>query len=144
MGGYPGVHSGEKAGLWPLIPGVHMGAEPLELGPFHQWKEIAMDLRLNALTSSALSGLTPASTQRTASAAVPGDSFADSFKTALNNVSAAQSKASSLQTQVQLGNPNVSLEETMLAMQKSQIGFQATLHVRNRICLLYTSDAADE
>jgi len=43
-----------------------------------------------------------------------------------------------LQTEVQKGNPNVSLEETMLAMQKSQIGFQATLHVRNRMVQAYT------
>jgi len=39
---------------------------------------------------------------------------------------------------VQLGNPKVSLEETMLAMQKAQVGFQATLHVRNRMVQAYS------
>jgi flagellar hook-basal body complex protein FliE len=66
------------------------------------------------------------------------EGFADNFKTALKSVSESQNEASRLQTQVQLGNPNVSLEETMLAMQKAQIGFQATLHVRNRMVQAYT------
>jgi hypothetical protein len=35
-------------------------------------------------------------------------------------------------------NPKVSLEETMVAIQKAQIGFQATLHVRNRMVQAYT------
>jgi len=39
---------------------------------------------------------------------------------------------------VQLDNPSVSLEETMIAMQKAQIGFQATLHVRNRLVQAYS------
>jgi flagellar hook-basal body complex protein FliE len=66
------------------------------------------------------------------------EGFADNFKTALKSVSESQNEAVRLQTQVQLGNPNVSLEETMLAMQKAQIGFQATLHVRNRMVQAYT------
>jgi flagellar hook-basal body complex protein FliE len=32
----------------------------------------------------------------------------------------------------------VSLEETMVAMQKSQIGFQATLQVRNKLVQAYS------
>jgi len=32
----------------------------------------------------------------------------------------------------------VSLEQTMVAMQKAQIGFQATLQVRNRLVQAYT------
>ena len=32
----------------------------------------------------------------------------------------------------------VSLEETMVAIQKAQIGFQATLHARNRMVQAYT------
>jgi len=39
---------------------------------------------------------------------------------------------------VQLDNPTVSLEETMVAMQRSQIGFQATLQVRNRLVQAYS------
>lgn len=64
--------------------------------------------------------------------------FSTAFKDALQSVSAAQNQTTHLQRQVQLENPNVSLEETMLAMQKAQIGFQASLHVRNRMVQAYT------
>lgn len=64
--------------------------------------------------------------------------FGDALRTALREVSTAQNRASELQTQLQLGNRNVSLEETMVAMQKAQIGFQAALHVRNRMMQAYT------
>ncbi|MEZ5644575.1 MAG: flagellar hook-basal body complex protein FliE [Burkholderiaceae bacterium] len=67
-----------------------------------------------------------------------GTGFADNFKAALKDVSRAQEEAAQLQNRVQMGDPNVSLEETMLAMQKAQIGFQATLHVRNRMVQAYT------
>ena len=100
-----------------------------------------MDLRINALNSQAVTGLgRPAATRGGAAAGVGGvgSGFADNFKTALQSVSKAQNDASQMQMEVQKGNPNVSLEETMLAMQKAQIGFQATLHVRNRMVQAYT------
>jgi flagellar hook-basal body complex protein FliE len=65
-------------------------------------------------------------------------SFQTSFSQALKQVSATQHQASELQRQVQLGNPTVSIEETMVAMQKAQIGFQATLQVRNKLVQAYT------
>lgn len=64
--------------------------------------------------------------------------FAGVFKGALSTVSAAQNDATQLQREVQMENPKVSLEETMVAIQKAQIGFQATLHVRNRMVQAYT------
>ena len=96
-----------------------------------------MDLRISSSTSP-LTG--PGMARR---AAVPqsdgeGVGFSGALKGALQSVSAAQNRSSDLQTQVQLENPNVSLEETMVAMQKAQIGFQATLHVRNRMVQAYT------
>ncbi len=97
-----------------------------------------MDLRVSPLTSQALNGLGGAATKRPGGPDGVGGGFADNLKTALKTVSQAQNEASQLQTQVQLGNPKVSLEETMLAMQKAQIGFQATLHVRNRMVQAYT------
>jgi flagellar hook-basal body complex protein FliE len=53
-------------------------------------------------------------------------------------VSDAQHEVTRLQREVQLDNPTVSLEQTMVAMQKAQIGFQATLQVRNRLVQAYT------
>ena len=53
-------------------------------------------------------------------------------------MSKAQTDATSMQREVQLDNPTVSLEQTMVAMQKAQIGFQATLQVRNRLVQAYS------
>jgi flagellar hook-basal body complex protein FliE len=57
---------------------------------------------------------------------------------ALKGVSQTQIEATRLQREVALDNPTVSLEETMVAMQKAQLGFQATLQVRNRLVSAYT------
>jgi flagellar hook-basal body complex protein FliE len=67
-----------------------------------------------------------------------GGGFSGALKSALSAVSASQNEATRLQQEVQLENPKVSLEETMVAIQKAQIGFQATLHVRNRMVQAYT------
>ena len=68
----------------------------------------------------------------------PGGGFSGVLKTALGSVSQAQNQAAQLQREVQMENPKASLEETMVAIQKAQIGFQATLHVRNRMVQAYT------
>lgn len=64
--------------------------------------------------------------------------FAAAMGQALQSVSQQQNQATQLQRELQLDNPTVSLEETMVAMQKSQIGFQAVLQVRNRLVSAYT------
>jgi flagellar hook-basal body complex protein FliE len=68
----------------------------------------------------------------------PEGGFSGALKSALSSVSAAQNESGRLQREVQMENPKVSLEETMVAIQKAQIGFQATLHVRNRMVQAYT------
>lgn len=57
---------------------------------------------------------------------------------ALKSVSAAQNQAQGLQRELALGNPTVSVEQTMIAMTKAQVGFQATLQVRNRLAQAYS------
>ncbi|MFZ5520629.1 MAG: flagellar hook-basal body complex protein FliE [Pseudomonadota bacterium] len=64
--------------------------------------------------------------------------FQQAFTQALSQVSATQNQASQLQREVQFGNPDVSLEQTMIAMQKAQIGFQSAVQVRNRLVQAYT------
>ncbi len=103
-----------------------------------------MDARISPLSSQALNPTAGLQMKRPATSNGPGGAggvaggFADNFKTVLKEVSASQNEVSRLQTEVQLGNPKVSLEETMLAMQKAQIGFQTTLNVRNRMVQAYT------
>lgn len=67
-----------------------------------------------------------------------GGGFQQVLTQALGSVSQAQTDATRLQREVQLDNPSVSLEETMVAMQKAQVGFQATLTVRNRLVAAYS------
>lgn len=73
-----------------------------------------------------------------ANQAAGGVGFGEAMANALKSVSAAQNEAGRLQREVQLDNPTVSLEETMVAMQKAQIGFQATLQVRNKLVQAYS------
>ncbi len=99
-----------------------------------------MDLRI-ASTTTALTGTQlarRATAPQAGGADAVGGGFSTAFKDALQAVSNAQNRAAGLQQEVQLENPNVSLEETMVAMQKAQVGFQATLHVRNRMVQAYT------
>ena len=70
--------------------------------------------------------------------AAEAPSFQSAMTQALKSVSESQNEATRLQREVQLDNPTVSLEETMVAMQKAQIGFQAALQVRNRLVQAYS------
>ncbi|MEO5735431.1 MAG: flagellar hook-basal body complex protein FliE, partial [Rubrivivax sp.] len=67
-----------------------------------------------------------------------GGSFKSAMADALKDVSQSQFEAQRLQRELTLDNPAVSLEETVMAMQKAQVGFQATLQVRNRLAQAYS------
>lgn len=114
-----------------------------------------MNMRINTLQSQALAQLAAQRMQNPAisggAAAKPATlpvgtgpvqgtdaSFSAAFKNALTAVSAAQKTASDMQNKVQMGSPDASLEGTMVAMQKAQIGFQTALNVRNRMVQAYS------
>jgi flagellar hook-basal body complex protein FliE len=101
-----------------------------------------MDVRLkpfNFADAVARAGLRPdGQPLAKANNAVAGADFSNAMANALKSVSEAQNEAGRLQREVQLDNPTVSLEETMVAMQKAQIGFQATLQVRNKLVQAYS------
>jgi flagellar hook-basal body complex protein FliE len=69
---------------------------------------------------------------------VEGPGFQQVLTQALGSVSQAHNEATAMQREVQMDNPSVSLEQTMVAMQKAQVGFQATLAVRNRLVQAYS------
>ncbi len=96
-----------------------------------------MDMRILSSTAPLAGAAMP---RRPAAIQTEGNQagFSGALQGALKSISAAQNHATGLQTQVQMENPSVSLEETMVAIQKAQIGFQATLHVRNRMVQAYT------
>ena len=86
----------------------------------------------------ARAGLTPQGQPLNKAPAAAGEGFQQALSQALRSVSNNQVQASQMQREVQFDNPNVSIEETMVAMQKAQIGFQATLQVRNKLVQAYS------
>jgi flagellar hook-basal body complex protein FliE len=64
--------------------------------------------------------------------------FRAAMADALKGVSQTQFQSEHLQKQLTLDNPNVSVEQTVMAMQKAQIGFQGVLQVRNRLAQAYS------
>jgi flagellar hook-basal body complex protein FliE len=69
--------------------------------------------------------------------AAPGG-FKAAMADALKGVSQTQFQSEHLQKQLSLDNPNVSIEQTVMSMQKAQIGFQGVLQVRNRLAQAYS------
>ncbi|MFN0162070.1 MAG: flagellar hook-basal body complex protein FliE [Burkholderiales bacterium] len=84
---------------------------------------------------SAVALSTPAGASGGVTAA--GGGFGQALARALESVNHAQAEANSLGRRFQLGDESVSLEETMIAMQKSSIGFQTVVQARNRLVSAY-------
>jgi len=97
-----------------------------------------MDVRITSALLQSLQGAAQSGSPVAAKGAVAGASFANALGDALKSVSQAQQQSSGLQRQFQAGAEGVGIEETMLSMQKAQIGFQAALAVRNRLVSAYT------
>lgn len=66
-------------------------------------------------------------------------SFSDALKGALQGVSDAQNKADDMGQRFASGDDSVSLSDTMIAMQKANIDFQASIQVRNKLVSAYTT-----
>ncbi|KDB52326.1 hypothetical protein X805_20750 [Sphaerotilus natans subsp. natans DSM 6575] len=103
----------------------------VRLKPFDFSQALA---RTGALTDAA--GATNAARRTTGSER--REDFSGVFSNALKSVSAAQNEAGRLQREVSLDSSTVSIEETMIAMQRSTIGFQMALQVRNRVVQAYS------
>jgi flagellar hook-basal body complex protein FliE len=66
-----------------------------------------------------------------------GPAFGNALKEALEGVNKSQREAENLSHAYQLEDPNAGLEETMIAMSKANINFQALVQVRNRLVSAY-------
>ena len=75
-------------------------------------------------------------TTETTSAAGQSD-FSDILKQSVDKVNDAQMDSKKLQEAFQMGDPNVQVSEVMVAMQKSNVSFQAMLQVRNKLVSAY-------
>jgi flagellar hook-basal body complex protein FliE len=71
-----------------------------------------------------------------AAPAAPG-SFMSSLKASLDQVNNSQNKASELGQSFEKGDPNVDLNDVMVAVQKANVSFQTAVQVRNRMVSAY-------
>ena len=69
--------------------------------------------------------------------AVGQSDFSDILKQSVDKVNDAQMDSKKLQEAFQMGDPNVQVSEVMVAMQKSNVSFQAMLQVRNKLVSAY-------
>jgi len=72
------------------------------------------------------------------SVAAAGQSeFSELLKQSVDKVNETQADSKRLQEAFQSGDPNVQVSEVMVAMQKSNVSFQAMLQVRNKLVSAY-------
>lgn len=64
-------------------------------------------------------------------------SFQTMFKNAVNNVNEQQQVANNLATRFEQGDASIDLPEVMIALQKSNVSFQAMTQVRNKLVDAY-------
>jgi flagellar hook-basal body complex protein FliE len=83
------------------------------------------------------SGKPPAAAATAAGAAGTTD-FASVLKSSIDGVNSAQTQASNLARDFELGKPNVNLQDVMVSMSKANIQFQEMVQVRNRVVSAYS------
>jgi flagellar hook-basal body complex protein FliE len=69
--------------------------------------------------------------------AAPPVDFAAALKETIARVDAAQVAAASQAERFQIGDPKVSLEETMVSLAKANVSFQQLVQVRNKVIAAY-------
>ncbi len=93
---------------------------------------------MRALKLRASEGFTPAtSAGDVAPGAVPDVEFSALLKQAVDQVSSVQKQSSALAESFQMGDPNVTLAQVVIASEKSSIAFEAMSEVRNRLVNAY-------
>lgn len=93
----------------------------------------AMIAQLKAAATRPESGVKPLATEKPA---VKAD-FAAELKKSLDQVNGMQQKAEELGRRFTLGDDSVNLSDVMIAGQKANIAFQATVQTRNRLVSAY-------
>jgi flagellar hook-basal body complex protein FliE len=90
--------------------------------------------QLRANAAIAQNNLTPASTDQAPQGA---DSFSSLLQQSIDKVNDLQQQSGSLGKAFELGDPNVSLAEVMIAKEKAGVAFQSVLQVRKKLMEAY-------
>jgi flagellar hook-basal body complex protein FliE len=86
---------------------------------------------------SVQSSIKPAASEATPDSDGASSGFAVMLKQAVSSVNAQQQSADALATRFQAGDPNTSIAEVVVEMQKASVSFQAMAEARNRIVEAY-------
>ena len=100
----------------------------------------ALLAKLNAAREAMSQGVSSAHAPAHGAAAPRGAKSVDFgalLKQSLDGVDRVQTQATSMAERFQLGDPKVSLEETMVAVQKASLSFQQLVQIRNRVVAAY-------
>lgn len=79
----------------------------------------------------------PAAGNATPAGKAGGPDFSVTLSGLLEQTSAAQRKAADLNRALQMDSPNVSLEQTVVAMNEASLQFQMVLQTRNKLVQAY-------
>lgn len=63
--------------------------------------------------------------------------FSQMMKSAVDQVNEIQQTSGQLKTAFEMGDPNVTLADAMIASQKASVAFEATVQVRNKLVAAY-------
>jgi len=96
----------------------------------------AMVAQLRAAAARAQGGVGSLDVGQAAGAAGKPD-FSQALKTTLDQVNETQLKADQLGQRFAAGDDRVNLSDVMIAVQKANISFQATVQVRNKLVAAY-------
>ncbi len=114
----------------------------MNIGGIDSGRIEAMMAQLKAAATKPAAGAdaaAPVGAAGVAGAAAPATKvdFSDALKASLDQVSAADAKANAQGQAFAMGDDKVSLSDVMISMQKANIGFQATVQVRNKLVAAY-------
>lgn len=93
----------------------------------------AMVAQLKAAAAAAKGDINPIQGEKPAARA----DFATALRASLDGVNETQQKAEQMGQRFALGDDSVNLSDVMIAMQKANITFQATVQVRNKLVSAY-------
>lgn len=100
-----------------------------------------MDVKANALyqemQAMAMQASAPSAPMQRMQVSSSGSEFSDMLGQALDNVTSLQKESRTLQQRFEMGEPDLSLVDVMVAKEKSGIAFEATVQVRNKLLEAY-------
>lgn len=96
--------------------------------------QVLAQMRVLEARAQSSSEIQPAVTEGKAAEKVD---FAELLQDSINSVNDTQQAAGKLATAFEKGDPNVSLAETVVALEKASVSFEAVKQVRNRLLTAY-------